>query len=79
MLSARFDSERGGENLIYGILICLVSLYIIAAAYFNWDFFFDSRKARPFVNIFGRNGARIFYGALGILFFIFGIICMFNS
>lgn len=52
---------------------------MIAAAYFNWEFFFDSRKARPFVNIFGRNGAMIFYGALGILFFIIGIICMFSS
>lgn len=65
--------------MIYGILICLVALYLAAAAYFNWDFFFDSRKARPFVNIFGRNGARIFYGAIGVLFFIIGIIGMFSS
>lgn len=65
--------------MIYGILICLVAVYMIAGAYFNWDFFFESRKARPFVNIFGRNGARIFYGAIGVFGFIIGIICMFSA
>lgn len=63
-----------GEKLIVGILGCLVALFSIAASVFNWDFFFDNRKARPFVKILGRNGARIFYGALGVFIFIMVIM-----
>lgn len=66
----------GRENVILGILICLISVYIVAASYFNWDFFFNSRKAGLFVKIFGRKGARIFYGAVGIVIFIMGILSM---
>lgn len=66
-------------NVLLGIFAWLLAAYLIAGAYFNWDFFFESRKARPFVSIFGRNGARIFYGALGIFIFIVGILCIFGS
>lgn len=66
-------------NVLLGIFAWLFAAYFIAGAYFNWDFFFDSRKAQPFVKIFGRNGARIFYGAVGIIVFIMGILCIFGS
>ncbi|WP_139906136.1 Imm17 family immunity protein [Clostridium thermarum] len=36
------------------------ALCLLASA-FNWDWFFNNRRACFFVKIFGRNGARIFY------------------
>ena len=64
----------GHENVFLGIFVCLIALFPIAAAYFNWDFFFNNRKAWLVVKIFGRNGARIFYGLLGGFVFIMGIM-----
>ena len=40
-------------------------LITVLGAAFNWDWFFDNAKARPFVKWFGREGARVFYGVLG--------------
>ena len=34
-------------------------------AAFDWEWFMNSQKARIFVHLFGRGGARIFYGVLG--------------
>ncbi len=56
--------------LIFGIL---AGGFCIAAAIFDWNFFFNARKAAPIVKIFGRNGARIFYGIMGLLFIVGGI------
>ena len=44
---------------------------------FNW--FMNNRKARLFVKLFGRNGARIFYTILGVLFVVAGIYFMVNG
>lgn len=65
--------------MVYGILGCLLGLYPLIAAVKNWDFFFNNRRARPFVRILGRNGARIFYGLLGVFIIVCGIICLFAS
>jgi len=43
--------------------------FAILASIFNWDFFFENKKARIFMKIFGRNGSRIFYSILGLLLF----------
>jgi len=43
--------------------------FAILASIFNWDFFFENRKARIFMKIFGRKGSRIFYSILGLLLF----------
>lgn len=45
--------------------------FSLAGAIFDWDWLINSRQARFFVSIFGRTGARIFYGGLGI--FLIGI------
>ncbi|MDL2256455.1 immunity 17 family protein [Parabacteroides sp. OttesenSCG-928-K15] len=45
--------------LLMGIFTCVASL-------FNFDWFFEARKARTFVNTLGRIGARIFYFCIGI-------------
>lgn len=45
-------------------------VFVIAAAALDWDWFFNNWRARFFVRLFGRDGARLFYAALGIVFFV---------
>ncbi len=66
------------EYLILAIFI-IAGLFSLVSSIFNFDWYFNSRKASTFVNLLGRTGARIFYSILGlalitagILFFIHG-------
>ncbi|MFA5659413.1 MAG: immunity 17 family protein [Oscillospiraceae bacterium] len=58
------------------IVIILAGVFTIAAGIFNWEWFFAHRKARFFVNAFGRNGARIFYGILGAAIAVLGVLTL---
>jgi hypothetical protein len=55
------------KELIGIIVSCLAGTFAILASIFNWNFFFENRKARFFVNVLGRQGSRIFYVALGTM------------
>jgi small neutral amino acid transporter SnatA (MarC family) len=58
---------------IFVLILCFGGgIFTIAASIFNWDFFFEDRKAYIFVKIFGRQGARIFYSLLGLALFYVG-------
>ena len=46
----------------------------MAGAICDWDWYMNSRKARFFVSILSRNGARIFYGLLGLAFVVVGVL-----
>ena len=59
--------------MIYGIFFVLAGLFSILGAVKNWDFFMNNRKAYIWVKLFGRNGARIFYGILGFVLAIIGL------
>ena len=59
--------------MIYGIFFVLAWLFSILGAIKNWDFFMNNRKAYIWVKLFGRNGARIFYGILGFVIAIIGL------
>ncbi|MBR1375810.1 MAG: immunity 17 family protein [Cardiobacteriaceae bacterium] len=48
-------------------------IYCLIAAFLNFDWFFEHYLARPFVAMFRRNGARVFYALLGILLLFAGI------
>ncbi len=50
--------------LIFGIL---AGGFCIAGSVFNWDFFFNTRKASGVAKVFGRTGARIFYVIIGLI------------
>lgn len=56
------------QVLLFGVIIIAVGIYCLCAAVFNWNWFFNNRRARGLVNIFGRSGARIFYALLGLFF-----------
>lgn len=57
-----------------GLLLIVAGIFSICGAAFDWDFFINSRKARFFVAILGRNGTRIFYALLGGLITILGLL-----
>jgi hypothetical protein len=64
-------NSRNQFLLIFGIL---AGIFSIAGGIFNWDFFMNNSRARFFVDIFGRDGARLFYIVLGVvvIFLSFG-------
>ena len=62
--------------MIYGAIIVFAGLFSAFCAFRDFDWFMNNRKARPFVNMFGRNGARVFYMALGAVITVAGICCM---
>jgi len=51
----------------------LIGIFALFCAATDQDWFMRSRKAQFFVNIFGRNGARVFYGILGVFFIVLGL------
>ena len=52
-------------------ILALIGLFCIICSVKNYNWFFENRKARPFVRLFGRKAARIVYLALGI--FLVGV------
>ncbi|MBR7059849.1 MAG: immunity 17 family protein [Neisseriaceae bacterium] len=52
--------------MVTSILMVICGVFCLCAAIFDWDFFFNNYRARPFIRIFGRNGSRVFYALLGI-------------
>ena len=57
-----------------GLILVAAGLFSICGAAFDWDFFINSRKARFFVSILGRTGARIFYAILGLVIVVLGAL-----
>jgi hypothetical protein len=62
------------DLLISGSLI-LGGTIIVIASVKNHDSFFKSPKVRYTVWLFGREGARIIYAALGLVMIGFGALC----
>lgn len=65
-----------GEKIICCIFFIAAGVFSIAGSFFNWNFFFNSRKAQTFVRLIGRTGARIFYAGLGIFIIFCGIMVL---
>lgn len=61
------------ETFAY-ILFVLAGIFSVLASVKNWDWYFNNRKAKPFVRLFGRTGARIFYTLIGIFIMGIGIV-----
>ncbi|SDA21152.1 Immunity protein 17 [Ruminococcus sp. YE71] len=55
------------------IAIILCGVFCIFCAYKDYDWFMNNYKARPLVKLLGRNGARVFYIIIGIMFVLCGI------
>ena len=61
-----------------GLFLVLGGLFAIAGGFFDWDWFMRNRKARAFVSLLGRSGARIFYCVLGSAIAILGLLITFG-
>ncbi len=61
------------NDLIAKILVFGGGIFSILASVLNLNFFFENRKAKIFVTIFGRTGARVFYIILGIFIIVLGL------
>lgn len=57
-------------SILYYLMLCLGAL-IFVAAITNWDWYFKQRRAQTMIKLMGRNGARILYAVLGLLFVVF--------
>ena len=51
-----------------------IGLFIMISAFANWEYFFDGHRAKFFIKLFGRRGARIFFIILGTALFTFGLL-----
>ncbi|MBF0409743.1 MAG: immunity 17 family protein [Candidatus Riflebacteria bacterium] len=60
-------------NTLKAVGLILAGSFSIAGGIYNWDWFMEARKARSIVWLFGRNGARIFYGILGLVIALIGL------
>jgi hypothetical protein len=54
-----------GDQAPIGYALVPAGAFAIAGGFFDWSFFMTSTRARRFVALFGRTGARLVYGVLG--------------
>jgi small neutral amino acid transporter SnatA (MarC family) len=55
------------------IFCVLAGLFSFAGAAFNWEWFMTHYRARLFVRVLGRNGARVLYALLGVFLASLGL------
>ncbi len=48
------------------VIFVLLGLFVIVCAIKDFDWFMEHRRAKIFLKLFGRSGARVFYGIIGI-------------
>lgn len=61
-----------------GLIFTAVGVFTLCGAGLDWDWFMNHRSARLFTWLFGRTGARIAYGLLGIGFVVVGLLLAFG-
>ena len=64
------------NSLIAQVAFILIGLFSMAAAYFNWDWYFEWRNSRWFVNLIGRPAARVFCLVTGVGLVVVGGLAM---
>ena len=50
-----------------GVILILVGLFTVTGGILDWQWFMSHWKSRLFVKMLGRNGARRFYVAFGLI------------
>lgn len=57
-----------------GWFLAALGAFAICGAAFNWEWYMNHWKVRFFVRLFGRTGARVFYGLLGTALVVVGVL-----
>lgn len=60
------------------LFLFAIGIFCLLAAIFDWVWWFSSRRARVFVDLLSREGARVFYGIFGVIFILVSIGFMMN-
>lgn len=60
------------------LFLFAIGIFCLLAAIFDWEWWFSSRRARVFVDLLSREGARVFYGIFGVIFILVSIGFMMN-
>jgi hypothetical protein len=60
-------------------VLIMAGLFSLTGAILNWEWYYEFRKAKSLVNLFGRDGTRIIYLALGLFLVGGGIIFALNT
>lgn len=60
-------------DLIIMIFAIAFGVFALMASILNWDFYFEHPRAKFFVKILTRTGARIFYAILGLFLMGLGV------
>lgn len=76
--SAAIEKDSSMQ-LWMALLIIVAGGFSIWGAATDQDFFMNSRKARLWVRLMGRNGARVLYILLGVLIIIMGCTAAFAA
>lgn len=66
-------------DIVFALIIIALGAFSLAGAVRNWDWFMNNYKARHLVDSFGRKGARIIYGFIGVFFIVIGILFIIAS
>ena len=61
------------QDLFVGVITCLAGLIFLVGAATNNQFLLDLHKTRWVVNLWGRTGARVFVGIVGLGLIALGI------
>ena len=48
------------------LIVIFAGLFSLAGGVLNWDFFMNNYRAKLFVSVLGRQGARVVYVLLGL-------------
>lgn len=59
-------------DLFVGAVAIAIGLFVMSAALFNWEWYYQLHKARWIESICGRSGARVFFGVLGLALIVLG-------
>ena len=57
-------------------MLIALGLFTAICAMADWDWFMNNRRARLFVTLLGRDGARLLYAALGVGFLGLGVVLL---
>lgn len=61
------------QDLFVGGVACVLGLGAVAAAVFNWDWFYRLKKAQWLEARCGRAGARWTFASIGLLLILLGV------
>lgn len=64
---------------LFRLVFILGGAFSIFCSVKDYDWFFNNHRAKPFVFLLGRNGARVFYILLGIFIIVVSFLIDFSE